>query len=278
MHYLHMNISAIQTFLSVVRNRNLNRAAEDLNITQSAVTARLDALDQTLGARLLIRSRKGASLTKAGFAFLEQAEVIVRTWENAQARINLPSGITRMFSFVCHPALWTGGGEEWINSIRQDHSETAIEVWAGSATDAKHWLTSGMSDAALMPDPVSGVDFDNRLFASEPLVQVATVKRSVKRWDPNYIYVDYGPTFRAQHAEAWPNEETAAMAFSTPDWALAHLLGNGGSAYLPKKLVQSHIAQKRLFVVEGAKPFERQMFLSWRKISEAHFAWLNEPT
>ncbi|MEX0304043.1 MAG: LysR family transcriptional regulator, partial [Leisingera sp.] len=63
-----MNISAIQTFLSVVRTRNLNRAAEELNITQSAVSARLDTLDQALGARLLIRSRKGATLTKEGFA------------------------------------------------------------------------------------------------------------------------------------------------------------------------------------------------------------------
>ena len=103
-----MNIAAIQTFLAVVRCRNLNRAAEQLNVTQSAVTARLDTLEQALGAQLLVRSRKGATLTKAGFAFLEQAEVITRTWDNARARANLPRGVTRLFSFVCDPGLWTG--------------------------------------------------------------------------------------------------------------------------------------------------------------------------
>ncbi|MFZ1727537.1 MAG: LysR family transcriptional regulator [Albidovulum sp.] len=44
-----MNIAAIQTFLSVVRTKNLNAAAAELNVTQSAVTARLDALEQALG-------------------------------------------------------------------------------------------------------------------------------------------------------------------------------------------------------------------------------------
>ena len=69
-----MKIAAIQTFLSVVRTRNLISAAEELNVTQSAVSARLDALEESLGQTLLVRSRKGAKLTKAGFAFLGQAK------------------------------------------------------------------------------------------------------------------------------------------------------------------------------------------------------------
>ena len=71
-----MNIATIETFLAVHRLGNLNRAAEELNVTQSAVTARLDALEASLGARLLNRSRKGATLTKAGYSFLEQADII----------------------------------------------------------------------------------------------------------------------------------------------------------------------------------------------------------
>ena len=126
-----MNISAIQTFLSVVRNHNLIRAAEELHITQSAVTARLDALDQRMGVRLLVRSRKGASLTKAGFSFLEQAEVTMRNWEIACTRLKLPKGASEMFSFTCHPSLWKQWGETWIRDIRRDHNPIVIEVWTG---------------------------------------------------------------------------------------------------------------------------------------------------
>ena len=76
-----MNLIAVKTFLAVVQTGNLNKAAELVNVTQSTVTARLDALDSELGQALLVRSRKGAQLTKAGFAFQRHAEVLVRTWE-----------------------------------------------------------------------------------------------------------------------------------------------------------------------------------------------------
>ena len=52
-----MNIAAIQTFLAVVETGNLNKAAERLNVTQSTITARLDALEASLGAALLVRNR-----------------------------------------------------------------------------------------------------------------------------------------------------------------------------------------------------------------------------
>jgi DNA-binding transcriptional LysR family regulator len=89
-----MNLAALETFLAVVDAGNLNKAAERLNVTQSTVTARLDALDDALddalGQKLLVRSRKGAQLTKAGFAFQRHAELIVRTWEQGQKAVGLP--------------------------------------------------------------------------------------------------------------------------------------------------------------------------------------------
>ncbi|WP_139837705.1 LysR family transcriptional regulator [Roseovarius litorisediminis] len=269
-----MNIAAIQTFLAVVRTRNLNRAAEELNVTQSAVTARLDTLEQSLGAKLLIRSRKGAMLTKAGYAFLESAEVIANTWQNARARTSLPQGVTRLFSFVCDPSLWSGLGETWVAELRATHPETATEIWSGLTPDAQRWLQSGLSDAALLPEPLTGPDFDSREFAADQLVQVATRPRAAMRWDPDYIFVDYGPAFRTQHAQAWPGDDTAALSFSNPDWALSHLMAQGGSAYLPKRMIETRLSTGTLHLVKGAASFTRRTFLTWRKASETVFPWL----
>ncbi|SLN63648.1 Hca operon transcriptional activator [Roseovarius albus] len=269
-----MNIVAIETFLTVTRVRNLNRAAEEMNITQSAVTARLYALEQALGTKLLNRSRKGATLTKAGYAFLEQAELITSTWANAKAQANLPSGVTQLFSFVCAPALWPNLGQDWIDGLRRDHPETAVEVWAGLKSDAQSWLQSGMSDAALLPEPITGPGFDHRVFSTETLIQVSTVEREAVRWDPHYIFVDYGPAFRAQHAAAWPSGETASLSVSNPDWAREHLFKYGGSAYLPERIVQEDLAAGRLFAVRGSASFTQRSVLSWRKASEPAFAWL----
>lgn len=268
-----MNIVAIQTFLTVYRLGNLNRAAEELNITQSAVTARLDALDNALGTPLLNRSRKGATLTKAGYGFLEQADLILRTWQTAKARVTLPTGVTQLFSFVCEPSLWTGRGQKMLQAWRNDNQDTAFEVWRASARDGGEWLSSGMSDAALMTAPLTGVNLEHRVVDHEKIVQVSTHPREAIAWDPDYIFVDYGHGFRAWHAEIWPGDELARMAFSDPTWALDHLLNEGGSAYLPEALVEQHLRDALLFQVRNAPHFERQIILNWRKASIAQFPW-----
>lgn len=266
-----MNITAIQTFLAVIRTRNLNRAAEALNITQSAVTARLDALECSLGAKLLIRSRKGAELTKAGFAFLEKAELIARTWEGARARTSLPEGVTRLFSLACDPVLWAGVGETWMAELREDHPDIAIEIWTGLAGDARRWLQSGMCDAALLGEPLNGVGLESRDSRPVTITQFATRARAAMRWDPNYVMVDYGPAFRTWHSATWPGDDTAAVSFSSPDWALRHLLAHGGSAYLPASM---GMAVPDLHPVEGAPDFALRNALTWRLTSAQSFPFL----
>jgi DNA-binding transcriptional LysR family regulator len=272
-----MNITAIQTFLSVVRLRNLNRAAEEMNVTQSAVTARLDALDQALYTRLLNRSRKGATLTKEGYAFLEQAQVIVRMWDTARAKNIYPKGVTHLFSLVCDPGLWAHLAEPWIEQLRINHAETAFEIWTARERDALDWLSSGMSDAALLSGPLHGAEFETRVFSTDVLTHVSTEPRAAVAWDSKYVLVDYGPGFRAQHAQAWKGDETATISFSNPEWALAHILTHGGSAYLPDRMVAAAIRAEALFSVQGSPSFISKTYLSWRKARAENFAWLSEP-
>ena len=105
-----MNIVTLETFLAVVQVGNLNKAAEQLNVTQSTVTTRLDVLEEALGQKLLVRSRRGAELTKAGFVFLRHAELVAQAWEQARKAVGLPRGFSGMFSFACHFDLWEGFG------------------------------------------------------------------------------------------------------------------------------------------------------------------------
>ncbi len=269
-----MNIAAIETFLAVHRLGNLNRAAEELNVTQSAVTARLDALEASLGARLLNRSRKGATLTKAGYSFLEQADVITRSWDTARNKTAFPKGVTGLFSFVCDPALWDGVGRELIAEWRRAHPHTAFEIWCAGGRDALDWLGSSMSDAALTTAPLNASDIHNRMVAEEHLHQVATTPRATMVWDPSYIFVDYGQAFRHWHGQTWPGDDTARLGFSNPAWALEHLLVHGGSAYLPQVLTQEGEEAGLLFPVEDAPKFSRAVFLNWRTAAQQEFAWL----
>ena len=69
-----MQLAQVEGFVEVARRGNLSRAAEALYLTQPALTARLQTLEEELGAPLFVRGRRGMTLTDTGRAFLPYAE------------------------------------------------------------------------------------------------------------------------------------------------------------------------------------------------------------
>lgn len=69
-----MNTQQLESFLAVVENLSFARAAEDLNITQSAVSRQIHALENELDTRLFHRTSRSVSLTPAGISFYEDAK------------------------------------------------------------------------------------------------------------------------------------------------------------------------------------------------------------
>lgn len=269
-----MNLVVLKTFLAVIQTGNLNKAADLLNVTQSTVTARLDALDCELGQALLVRSRKGTQLTKAGFAFQRHAELMVRTWEQGRKAVGLPSGFSGMVSLATHDELWAGLGKRWLDLAQTRQSDIAFEAWPGEHADISRWLNSGLVDAAITLLPVTGDDITSCELNRDRLVQVSSEPRSAMEWDENYIFVDLGADFRRQHSLAWPTDNTARAAFGSSGWALDHLLSKGGSAYLPWRMCEPHIDAGRLHAVQTAPEFSRAVYFNWRTASAHEHPWL----
>lgn len=61
-----MNIRNLEYFIKVVDTNSFTKAAEELFISQSAISQQIKALEDELGFPLMIRNRKGFELTQAG--------------------------------------------------------------------------------------------------------------------------------------------------------------------------------------------------------------------
>ena len=72
-----MEMSQLRTFREVADTLNFTRAAERLNLTQSAVSHQIKALEQELGEPLFIRAKRGVRLSEAGKAALDYARRIL---------------------------------------------------------------------------------------------------------------------------------------------------------------------------------------------------------
>lgn len=69
-----MELGQIEAFVEAQRRGSITRAAIALELTQPTLTARLRGLEQELGTQLLVRGRRGVSLTPAGRRFLPRAQ------------------------------------------------------------------------------------------------------------------------------------------------------------------------------------------------------------
>ncbi len=69
-----MELGQIAAFVEAQRRGSITRAAAALELTQPTLTARLRGLERELGTQLLVRSRRGVSLTPAGRRFMPRAQ------------------------------------------------------------------------------------------------------------------------------------------------------------------------------------------------------------
>jgi DNA-binding transcriptional LysR family regulator len=72
-----MNTQQLESFVQVAEHLNFARAAETLNITQSAVSRQIRSLEEELDTKLLHRSTRTVALTPAGISFLNDAKEIL---------------------------------------------------------------------------------------------------------------------------------------------------------------------------------------------------------
>ena len=82
-----MNTTQLECFMSVSNFLNFSRAAEQLGLTQPAVSHQINALEDELGVKLFYRTSKRVRLTQAGHLFSQYAREILSLSRMSKARL-----------------------------------------------------------------------------------------------------------------------------------------------------------------------------------------------
>jgi len=257
-----MNHAELSTFLAIIESGSLVRASSALNVTQSTVTARLKALEDELGQTLIMRRKSGATLTPAGMRLERYANTICDLWQQAQLESALPAGFDAVCNIACETDLWTGVGERLFNYLCNEQPQLAISIWHGSAQDIQQWLSMGRADLAIT----------HHAF----LILVSTHVDGAARFDPGYVFIEYGETFGREHAAAYADADTARLSFNHVEAGLAHVRRNGGSAYAPLRCVVDELNNQSLHRVGNAPTFERRVLLSVSRHAQRSWPWFDE--
>ena len=93
-------LDAIKIFVRVVEAGSFSAVAREMNVGQPAISKYVAALEQHLGAQLLLRTSRSHSLTEAGQDFYESAVRLISDLEAVEARVGRnqasPVGVVRV--------------------------------------------------------------------------------------------------------------------------------------------------------------------------------------
>jgi DNA-binding transcriptional LysR family regulator len=250
-----MDINLARTFLEIVAAGNFGRAAERLHVTQTAVSARVRLLEQLLGRQLFVRNKAGASLTPAGERFMRHARSLVQVWERARHQVALPTGRRAVVTVGCEASLWDPLLLDWLLWMRRAAPHLALRAEVGPPERLLGQVAEGALDIAVVYAPQQRPGLEVELLIEEKLVLVTTSKRGDDPKAANYVYVDWGPEFAAQHNLAFPQLSNAATFVGLGPLGREYLLGAGGSGYFRLSVVRRHLRSRRLRLVKGAPEF-----------------------
>ena len=131
-----MDVDHARTLLAIVETGSFKEAANKLFLTQSAISARVKALEDLIGKRLLERSKSGVQLTPAGEHFYRHATTLVRVWRQALLEVALSDEHVDHLAVGAQISLWEGFLLKWIAWLQDEHGNIAVNASVGGSSEA----------------------------------------------------------------------------------------------------------------------------------------------
>ena len=156
-----MELRTLRYFLTTANEGNISRAADILHVTQPTLSRQLIELERELGAVLMVRGKKGVTLTDDGVFFRQRAEEIVELADRAEKafaeRDNAVSGIITI-------GATEAVGSRLLAKIMKRFSEkyplVQFHLYNEMADNIKDKMDKGLIDIGLLLEPVDTTKYE----------------------------------------------------------------------------------------------------------------------
>lgn len=156
----NLDVSLLRAFVAVVDTGGMTAAAGVLNLTQAAVSQQIKRLEETLGEELIVRDRRGVTLTGAGERLFGRAKRMLamndEIWTEmttpefeGEIRLGIPSDIITTYL----PAF--------LKDFARRYPRVQITLHSGSSVSLRERLAAGKLDMVMATEMVCDPDGEN---------------------------------------------------------------------------------------------------------------------
>ncbi len=145
---VQLDIESLRVFLAVLDAGGMTKAAERLNLGQSAVSRKIQRLEQRVGRPLLIRDGHALRPTRDGRSLLADARTMVELHDRSVARLQ-SSDLTGTVKLSCNGEVNTCHIASLLGTFKCRHPGANVEFTLDHSGSLIDWVDSGTIDLAV---------------------------------------------------------------------------------------------------------------------------------
>jgi LysR family transcriptional regulator, low CO2-responsive transcriptional regulator len=163
----------LKVFEAVARNLSFSRAAEELHLTQPAVSTQVKKLEEHAGLPLFEQLGKKIHLTPAGAEMLHASRIIIRQFEEVEETMTQFKGVSGGKLNVTVISAGDYFFPRLLVEFARRHAGVKLNFGVCNREELLEQMTDNLTDLAIMVRPPLDMDTVNEPFAPHPYVIVA---------------------------------------------------------------------------------------------------------
>lgn len=171
-----MNLRFVEAFYWVATLQSVTRAAEKLSLTQSAMSSRIAALEEELGAMLLDRRQRQFRLTIAGMRFLVHAQRLLEMQREIKAELGTGAEQAVPLRLGAIESVLHSWLIPWVEALRVERPALALELTVETTPMLLEQMRRGTLDLAFAALPASGEGVRTRALPAMEMVFVGNAR------------------------------------------------------------------------------------------------------
>jgi DNA-binding transcriptional LysR family regulator len=168
-----MTLEQLRIFVAVAEQEHMTRAAEALNLTQSATSSAVAALEERHAVRLFDRVGRNIKLTSAGRLFVMEARAVLARASAAEAMLADLAGLKRgSLSLAASQTVGNYWLPQLIYRYRSRYPGISIDLKIGNTEQVAAWVQDGRADVGFVEGEIDDAGLSVRVIAEDELVLV----------------------------------------------------------------------------------------------------------
>lgn len=186
---MHFDLTDLQLFRHTAECGNITAGARRSHLSLPAASARIRAMEASLGIALLERNRRGVLPTPAGQALLQHARLISQQVERLQYDLaQYAQGQYGQVRLLCNTAALTEYLPELLAAYLCSHPGVSVDVQEMPSLRIVQSITQGMADLGIISTAAPNEHLQTRPFRDDPLVLAMPIAHPlVEQAAPTFI-------------------------------------------------------------------------------------------